>query len=312
MGEIKVLNIVTTQSSFFESQVRALERQGVECETISLPGTARERTPIEYLRTYPRVLSRSLDGFDVIHANYGTMAPFALFQPKRPIVLSLWGSDLMGDKSELSKFFGKYCDEVIVMSDEMEAKLPYEAHVIPHGVDLERFQPRPQEEARQTVGWETETKHVLFPYDPKRTVKNYPLAEQVVEDADRRMDRDIELHVLYGADHSEVPIYMNAADALILTSDREGSPNTVKEALACNLPIVATDVGDVSERISRVEPSNVCQNKSELVSSLVEVLRSGERSNGRENVHEISLDQMGTDIKNIYERAINGKAGNTV
>ncbi|MDJ1434188.1 glycosyltransferase [Halostagnicola sp. A-GB9-2] len=79
-----------------------------------------------------------------------------------------------------------------------------------------------------------------FPYDPSRTVKNHPLAEEVVDQVKEETSKSAELQVVYGVDHEDVPLYINAADALLLTSHREGFLNSVKEAMACNLPVVST------------------------------------------------------------------------
>lgn len=301
---MRVLQIVTTRRPFFDEQIRALERHGIDCEVLSLPGEPGERTPLEYIRTYPHVLRRSLGDFDIVHANYGTTTPLALLQPRRPVVLTLWGSDIMGERNGVTKRCARYCDEVIVMSDHMAEKLPVDAHVIPHGVDLERFVPVSKERACREVGWNPAQKHVLFPYDPSRDVKNYPLAERVVTTTQQRVDSQVNLHAVHGLDHSDVPLYMNAADVLLLTSRREGSPNSVKEALACNLPVVATDVGDVRERLANISLSTVCETEEELVEAVVSVLNEGRRSNGRNAVRGVSLERMGAEIKRIYELAL--------
>jgi glycosyltransferase involved in cell wall biosynthesis len=98
--------------------------------------------------------------------------------------------------------------------------------------------------------------------------------------------------------------YMNAADVLLLTSHREGSPNSVKEAMACNLPVVSVDVGDVAERLETVSPSVVHTEDSDLTAALVELLRAGERSNGREIIREISLTGQIDRLVDVYRRAI--------
>lgn len=303
---MKVLQVVTSRRPFFECQLRALERRGIESEVIALPGNPGERSPVEYLQTYPRVLKNGFGDFDLVHANYGIITPLALAQPTRPVVLSLWGSDLMGKRGNLSQRFARYCDEVIVMSEEMERELSRDAHVIPHGIDLEQFKPIPDHEARRQVGWNTDEKHVLFPYDPDREVKNFPLAETVVERVRDTIDEPVNLQVLHGVDHDEVPLYMNAADALLLTSHREGAPNTVKEAMACNVPVVASDVGDVHDLLETVTPSAVCETETELVASLTEVLDRESRSNGRDIIRErgLSLEQMGEEIEAVYEQAL--------
>lgn len=297
---MRVLNLVTTPDHFFAEQVRILERNGLTVDTVSVPGDA-PRSVSSYLRFYPRVLRRVTDSYDVIHANYGLTAPFGLAQPQRPVVVSLWGGDLMGEYHWLSKWCARHCAETIVMTDQMNDRLETPATVIPHGVDLQRFQPEPQQTAQQAVGWEPTATHILFPYSPDRTVKNYPLAKRVFETVRDGYDGRLELHVLDGVDHDRMSTYMNAADLLLFTSRREGSPNVVKEALACNLPIVSTDVGDVRKRLAGVSPSAVCHSEAELVATVERVLADGRRSNGRETLSELSLERMGDRLIELYE-----------
>jgi len=145
---------------------------------------------------------------------------------------------------------------------------------------------------------------VLFPYSPEYDRKNYPLAERVVGAVAGDLDRDVTLHTMSGVDHETVPYYVNAADCVLLTSDHEGSPNTVKEAMACNVPVVSTDVGDVRERLDGVAPGGVGTDEAELMTLLREVLSSSARSNGREAVREVSWDRIGEKIIRIYSHIL--------
>jgi glycosyltransferase involved in cell wall biosynthesis len=307
---MNVLNLVTNpDAQFFEQQVETLAGLGVSADTVAVPGDRRttddvsqSRSPLDWLQFYPRVLRASFGDYDVVHANYGLTAPAALAQPTRPVVLSLWGSDLLGSLGWLSRLCARVADAVIVMSDEMAAALdPIDSHVIPHGVDVELFRPLPQEFARDQVGWDGDAAQVLFPYAQSRPVKDYPRAEGVVAAARERLEDDVELRTLHGVDHDRMPLYVNAADALLLTSKSEGSPNSVKEAMACNCPVVATDVGDVRTLLGDVTASHVCRTDEELVDGLVDVLARGERSDGRTHVEPYGLERMGERIVEVYE-----------
>lgn len=304
---MRVLNLVVNESApFFQQQEAILERRGIECETLEVPGrhdTEQTRTAADYLRFHYPVLKKSRQ-FDIVHANYGLTAPAALLQPTRPVVLSLWGSDLLGWTGPMSKACARLSDAVIVMSDEMAAAYGGDCEIIPHGIDMQLFEPRSMREAREEVGWRHDARHVLFPYAPGRELKDYPRAERVVERVNDTFDETVELHAVHGVSHDSIPTYMNAADALLMTSKREGSPNTVKEALACNLPVVSTDVGDVRNLLSGVDPSFACETDEELVDALVETLRRGERSNGRETVDHLRLETMGERIEDVYRRAL--------
>ena len=311
LGEdLSVLNLVSNRDArFFQQQTEVLSQQGVDCTTSTPPGDHStdgnvDRRPIDYVRYFPKVLRESMDGHDLIHANYGLTAPMALAQARLPVVLSLWGSDLMGEYGWLSERCARHCDAVIVMSEEMARELGEPCYVIPHGIDTDRFAPRPTEEARAELGWDPDARHVLFPYPPTHEVKDHPRAQRLVERANERVEADVELQVVSGVPHAEVATYMNAADTLLLTSKREGSPNSVKESLACNLPVVSTDVGDVRERLDGVSPATVSDDDDDLVAGLVDVLEEPRRSNGRQAVRDISLARMGEQIRGVYETVL--------
>lgn len=309
---MRTLQLVTNADSrFFNQQVRYLEAAGVETTTLPVPGTrhvgdgdVNRRSPFDYLRLYPTVLRHSFRDYDLVHANYGLTAPAAVAQPSLPVIVSLWGSDLMGKFGRVSAACARVADEVVVMSTEMARRLDCDCHVIPHGVDTQRFAPAPTDEAREELGWDSDATHVLFPYPPERGVKNYPRAEGVVETAREQVDGRVELHTVSGVPHARMPVYMNAADALLLTSRREGSPNSVKEALACSLPIISTDVGDVRERLTGVSPSFVGTDDEGLAEALTDVLVAGERSNGREAAREVSVERSNERLRGVYRVAI--------
>lgn len=309
---VRILSLVTNnESRFYNQQIDGLRARGHTVDTLSVPGsrnlggaTKKNRPISAYLRYYPRVVAAASDGYDLVHANYGLTAPPAILQPFSPVVLTLWGSDLMGTYGWVSDFCSKFADAVVVMSEEMAEAVSSECYVIPHGIDLELFRPLPQAKARTALDWDRDAQHVLFPYDPSRTVKDFPRAERVVERARTELDSPIELQTVSGVDHTEMPQYMNAADSLLLTSKREGLPNSVKEAMACNLPVVATSVGGVPQLLRGVSHSAVHDADEDLVESLANILRAGERSNGRRMVAPIGLTNQLDRIEHVYESVL--------
>lgn len=312
MTGVRILSLVTNgEARFYQQQVAGLRDLGHTVDTLSVPGsrilgetTPKNRPVSAYARYYPKAIAAASGEYDVVHANYGLTAPPAIAQPFHPVVLTLWGSDLMGKYGWLSDLCSRFADAVVVMSEEMAETVSSESYVIPHGIDLKTFRPLPQTTARSRLGWNADAHHILFPYDPSRPVKNFPRAERIVERIRADFDPPIELQTVSGVEHAEMPWYMNAADALILTSKREGMPNSVKEALACNLPVVSTNVGGVAQQLRGVSRSAVHDTDDDLAASLREILRAGERSDGRRSIAPLGLKNQLKRIEGVYESVV--------
>ena len=303
---MQVLSLVpTAESAAYTRRTAGIRELGVDVTTLSVPGAhvpgETTRSVWSYLRYWPRVLCASFEGYDLVHANQGVVAPIALTQPTRPVVLSLWGTDLYGRLGPVSRWCARRADAVVVMSKRMNRALDVDAYVVPHGVDLATFRPQNHETACREMGWDPDSRHVLFPYSPERPVKKYSRAQRVVNMADEQVEDKVRLHAVWGRPHEEMPRIMAAVDTLLLTSTHEGSPNAVKEAMACNLPVVTTDVGDVRERLAGVQPSFVRTTDVGLASALVETLERGERSNGREAVRNLDTAETARRLRSVYE-----------
>ncbi|WP_254763811.1 glycosyltransferase [Natrinema marinum] len=307
-----VLHLITSTRSFFEQQIAVLEDRGVDCTIVGVPGeysADSPRTPLEYLRFYPRVLEHVLSNeYDLVHGHYGLVAPFVLAQPTRPTVLSLWGTDLMSDMDwlrRISRYGARFADATVVPSPAMSRELDVDHVEIPFGVDTTRFRPIPRAEARERVGWDPDARIALFPYDRSRSVKDFPRAERVVD----RADADLELRTIDDVPYEEMPYYMNASDVLLVTSRRESGPMVVKEAAACNVPIVSTDVGFVRETIATVDDCVVGTSDDDLAAGLERVLEGDRRSNGREVVDGLGLEAMGDRLVGVYRRVLDRPSG---
>jgi len=256
--------------AFVRQQAEQLRRFGHTVDVINILGF---RSRLHYLKGALDVLRRTrTTPYDVVHAHYGLTALPAWFRLHAPLVMTLHGSDVLGGRVErlCSWFMSRLADAVIVVSEEMRQLIP--GIVIPCGVDLDLFRPFDRGQARARLGWPSDTYLILFPFDPRRRVKRYDLARAAV---DRLTEEGIaaELITVFGVDNREMPWHYSAADAMILCSDSEGSPTSVKEALACDLPVVATDVGDVHELFRGVPGTWLCtRDVGDIARSLREAL----------------------------------------
>src|SRR6195256_1007471 len=191
--------------------------------------------------------------------------------PILPVVVTYHGSDILGwiNKKGQRELLGRLIagagrivarrvDAAIVQSDEMASKLTgANVYVIPHEVDFKVFQPTERDQARSELGLSGQKKYLLFAANPKVGVKRFPLA-RAVADALPHADPSVELLVVCKDTQQRLALYMSACDALVFPSYQEGSPNIVKQAMACNLPIVATDVGDVRQVIGKTRECHIC------------------------------------------------------
>jgi glycosyltransferase involved in cell wall biosynthesis len=274
-------------------QKESLERAGIEVRPFYLSSrTSPERLGSEW-RRYQAVLHE----FDpnVVLGHYGAMTGFfCAYGTRRPVVITFHGSDLnpcpsvnrlrLGVGHGLSQLAAQRARRIICVSRQLLGRLRWgreRATVIPMGVDVHRFSPRPRREARDLLHWGHDEPVVLFNAGLDPAVKRLDLAEAAFAIARTRVP-DLRLHVMRGdVDPDDVPLHMAAADALLLTSDYEGSPMVIKEAVSSGLPIVSVDVGDVRERLESVSPSRITAREPEaLAAGVLELLADGRRSDG--------------------------------
>jgi glycosyltransferase involved in cell wall biosynthesis len=244
---------------------------------------------------------------DVIHAHYSFSGylVFLTFTDK-PIITSLMGSDVIRTK-KLSKMllliFIKYIwNATIVKSPEMFDNLKCKKlNIIPNGVDTDEFFPVEKLFAQKTLGWNSNCKHLLFGSQKNRPEKNFQLAEQVFISLQKKYT-NLQMHLLNNIPLKEIYLFYNAADVLLLTSNYEGSPNVIKEAMACNCPIVATDVGDIKKIIGNAENCFTTSfNPKEIFQKLDIILTSQKRSNGRSFLGNYESNDIAQKLIELYK-----------
>jgi len=310
--------------TFIKQQVDSLIAEGLDVEVLH-PRLG--PMPLRYAEAAAQVFRKTLTGrFDVVHGHYSFWSLIARLQWTSPVVASFLGDDLLGTvsadhKSHTSKtrFFTTlsrqlcyWVDAVIVKSEQMKKAAggpQQKISVIPNGINFAQFKPIPRAEARATLGWEQDRSYVVFCNNPNIPVKNFPLAQAAMEQL-RARGIEAELMVANGIPHDRVMLYMNASNALLLTSVAEGSPNVVKEAMACNVPVVSTAVGDVSEVIGRTAGCSVCPHDPEaLAAGLEKALLHTERTTGREDIQYLDSALIAKKVIAVYQKAIGKQVG---
>jgi glycosyltransferase involved in cell wall biosynthesis len=230
--------------------------------------------------------------YDIIHAHYSLSAFTASLAGSKPLVVSLMGSDVKEKiwvKLLIKLFNSLFWDICIVKSEDMKTSSGIKnAYVIPNGVDLQKFRPLDKNEALEKLGWDLDKKHILFPANPERPEKNFKLAKEALKLLNKR---DLELHYLNNVDNNLMAYFYNASDVVLLTSLWEGSPNVIKEAMACNCPVVSTKVGDVEWLFGKTEGCYITSFKPEAIADKLKVaIFYGRRTKGRERIIELGLD----------------------
>ncbi|TWU34941.1 glycosyltransferase [Novipirellula artificiosorum] len=302
-------------------QIESLRRLGLSIDVVDMRGIPK----LKYLQVIPRI-RRLVRDVDVIHAHFGYcgwlgyLAP-VLTRPRKPLVVSFMGSDLLGspynvqgDLHRFSKFMVRInkklawkASRVIVKSAEMAGVIaPAPSVVIPNGVDVELFRPIDRVSARTELGLPLDRKLVLFPGNPDDPRKNHALAAEATRIASSISDQSIDLVPLWRVQPEQVAVYMNACDVMVMTSLLEGSPNVVKEAMACNTPVVGVPVGDVEQLLEGVEGCEFCSRDPNEVGDAILRAFQAPHVAARESILERGLDSesVARRISTVYEQAL--------
>jgi teichuronic acid biosynthesis glycosyltransferase TuaC len=301
---------------FVVRQVEFLRRAGIDVDVFHFRGA---RNPLNYFFNWIKFRRQMFSKkYDIIHAQWGQSGIMAL--PKRlPLVVTFRGDDLEGIVGKNGKYtiagnilrlvsqtVAFFADEVIVVSLNLAKKLRGRSYnLIPSGLDLTLFCQQDKLAARRILNLPEDEKIILFGGNPLEPKKRFSLAQEAVVMIEEHFP-GIRLIPAQGINHIKMPIYMNASDVLLLVSYHEGSPNVVKEALACNLPVVSTDVGDVRERIGDVNGCILCENDrpETIAMALSNVLNKGERIDGRQKVLDLDENILIQKLISVYEKAI--------
>jgi glycosyltransferase involved in cell wall biosynthesis len=313
--------------TFVAHQVEGLRRIGVEVDVLYLD-RLREGMQV-YFRAGERVRKQiESNPPDLVHVMYGGVMAWQVIQAvsDRPVVVTFHNSDVFGENlsglaRRLISRVGVWCSRaaakkaarVILVSRHLTSALPpgldpAKLALIPCGIDLSRFSPRDREGSCERLGWNPASFNILFPSNMGDPRKRPELARAAV-DLLRADEIPADLKLLKGVAYDDVPVWMNACDVHLLTSLEEGSPTTIKEALACNRPVVSVDVGDVAERIEGIEGCYLAEpNPRDLAAKLRIVWQDRGAIRGRDAMSSLSIENIAESLSALYNDCLEGRA----
>lgn len=287
---MKILIVASLNKGFYApfivEQAQALENSGHNILFFGIEGQG----VFGYLKNRSRLI-RVIQQFDpqIVHAHYGLSGLLANMQRKVPVVTTFHGSDINNKSvlrfSKLAMFFSAYT--IFVSQRNIAIAAPKKHYqLLPCGIDSTNFQLFDKQEARAKLQLLPSRKYVLFSGSFANRVKNSDLAQRAVG-----LLKEVELIELKGYSREEVNLLMNAIDSAVMTSFTEGSPQFVKEVMACGCPLVSVDVGDVKEVTSGVEGCYMAKYEAQDLAEKLELALAFEgRTKGRQRIVELGLE----------------------
>lgn len=293
---------------FVSDQTADLRSAGVDVEVLAFDARTSRRAYLTAARRLRHVLR---DGsFDIVHAHYGLAGAVAATQRRVPVVTTFHGSDALArSERPISWVVARRTLPIAVASVVADSLGLRGAPVIPCAVDTGLFAPVDRAQARRLLGWPTDGAYVLFPTarrDPTKRPKRADLFDEAVRHVRRRVPglRSVSLD---GLSRTQVADAMSAADVMLMTSDREGSPVTVKESLACATPVVSVPVGDVGQVIGGLPGCAITpRDPAALAAAVLRALETPRSPELRDRALTYGRGATAARIIDVYRRALAG------
>lgn len=292
---------------FVFDQRQSLIMKGIDVNVFTIKG----RGFIGYLRNLPMLRNEiALNGYRLVHAHFGLAGMLSVLQKLCPVVTTFQGSDINLIRNRfISKAAVRFSAHNIFVENKLceKANVRRGFSIIPYGVDLEQiFVPMDKVKCRNQLGLSIKSRIGLFCASFSRSEKNFGLAKSAIDLVGNL--RIMELQKNYT--RTQVNMLLNACDFVLMTSVREGSPQLIKEAMACNCPIVSTDVGDVRAVIRNTEGCYITSFDPRDVAEKIELaLRFGKRTEGRQRIDSLHLGtkMIADRIIDVYSKVSSNK-----
>ncbi len=306
---------------FVHDEVQALRREGVEVDLYFVNGRA---SRLNYLEMPFEFYRRMRSGrYDLVHVHHAFCGLVATMQHTVPVVWTFHEGEIAGGAKDalrehpirriaysktLKRFVAKRMDAIVVVAGHLGEQLGRpDAVRIPAGVDMDLFVPMDTAGARMALGLPEGRRYVLFPSSPSRVEKRYGLACRAVDHLKKTVPgaRDVALLTLDNIPHERVPLYINASELMLMTSSFEASPVTIREALACNVPVLCTDVGDARVVLDGIPGCAIIEPEPVHIASALEKVLSGPRRvESRDRMESYSLRVGIRALLDVYGRVL--------
>ncbi len=303
---MRILIIASGNSSqlspFVKEQAESLMEQGLSVDFFLIRG----KGLFGYLSNYFLLINKiKHEEYDLIHAHYGLSGLLATMQLYVPVIITFHGSDVnMGKNYIFSRIASRLSTNNIFVHQSLQEKLKIyrnPINIIPCGFNNNRFFPIPKDKARKALKWEKNKHYIAFSSSFNNKIKNVQLAKSAISKIN-----NCELIELKGYEKEKINLILNASDLLLVTSLSETGPIIVKEALACNCPIISTNVGDVQKLTRNVNNCYISSyNPENIKKKINQVFRNNERTNGQKIIKNFNLENIAYKIIDVYKKTLN-------
>ena len=288
-------------SPFVKEQAESLIKQGLSVDFFLIKG----KGLFGYLGNYFLLIKKlKRKKYDLVHAHYGLSGLLATLQFCVPVIITFHGSDVNMKKNYMfSRIASRLSTANIFVHQSLPDKLKIyknSPNVIPCGFNNNLFFPVSKDKARDILKWKKNEHYIVFSSSFDNEVKNVQLAKSAISNIN-----NCNFIELKGYEKEQINLILNASDLLLVTSFSETGPIIVKEALACNCPIISTNVGDVQMLIRNVQNCYLSSyNPEDIEKKINLVFRNNKRTNGHRVIKNFNLENIAYKIIHVYKNTL--------